>query len=251
MTEDENFISRWSRRKHRAAREAQGARPAPATGSSATGVEDVNVEDVNEAVSARANSPEPEASAKGPELAFDPASLPSIESITAESDIRPFLAPGVPPELSRAALRRVWTTDPAIRDFVGLSENAWDFNAPDSIAGFGRLEMTDELRRQVARIVVGSCSPDEKGASTSAPPAGQSAQATSELPSESAATPQGSDSGAEAMQPGFPRESVDQPKAQPAIGHGAVEAVAAQQGPPEPENVRVAAKPAHGRALPK
>jgi hypothetical protein len=87
------------------------------------------------------------------DLAFDLTKLPPIESITAESDIRAFLAPGVPLELTRAALRRAWAADPKIRDFIGLSENAWDFNAPDAITGFGPLEMTDELRRRIAQMV--------------------------------------------------------------------------------------------------
>ena len=85
--------------------------------------------------------------------AFDPLSVPSIESISADTDIRCFLAPGVPPELTRAALRRAWAADPKIRDFVGLADYDWDFNAPGSMAGFGSLEMTDELRRMAARIV--------------------------------------------------------------------------------------------------
>ena len=63
----------------------------------------------------------------------DAASLPPIGSIGAASDIRPFLEPGVPQDLARAALRRAWTVDPAIRDFVGLSENFWDFNASDAL----------------------------------------------------------------------------------------------------------------------
>jgi Protein of unknown function (DUF3306) len=54
--------------------------------------------------------------------------LPPIESIGAGSDIRAFLAPGVPAELTRAALRRAWMVDPAIDDFVGLSENPEDFS---------------------------------------------------------------------------------------------------------------------------
>lgn len=29
--------------------------------------------------------------------------------------------------------------DPVIRDFIGLSENSWDFTDPDSIPGFGSL----------------------------------------------------------------------------------------------------------------
>src|SRR5207302_4676808 len=74
------------------------------------------------------------------------ASLPPIESLDASSDITPFLAPGVPAELTRRALRHAWHTDPAIRDFVGLSENAWDFNAPGGVPGFGPLTPED-IRR--------------------------------------------------------------------------------------------------------
>jgi hypothetical protein len=74
---------------------------------------------------------------------FDPASLPSIDSITAETDIVAFLKSGVPTELTRAALRRAWTSDPAIRDFIGIAENQWDFNDPNGMAGFGRLDASE------------------------------------------------------------------------------------------------------------
>ena len=84
---------------------------------------------------------------------FDPASLPPIESITAASNISAFLGPGVPEEMTRAALRRAWATDPTIRDFVGLAENQWDFTKPDGVPGFGALELTPQLRRMVARLV--------------------------------------------------------------------------------------------------
>jgi hypothetical protein len=47
-----------------------------------------------------------------PEAPFDPASLPSIESIVADTDIIAFLHAGVPAELTQAALRRAWTSDP-------------------------------------------------------------------------------------------------------------------------------------------
>src|SRR5215207_2247617 len=80
------------------------------------------------------NAVSPAAGAKP--TAFDPSSLPSLESIGADSDIRAFLAPAVPAELSRAALRRAWAADPAIREFVGLAENAWDFNVPGALHGF-------------------------------------------------------------------------------------------------------------------
>jgi hypothetical protein len=68
---------------------------------------------------------------------FDAPNSPPIESIGPGSDIRPFLKPGVAQDLTRAALRRAWAADPAIRDFIGLSENSWDLNAPDAVPGFG------------------------------------------------------------------------------------------------------------------
>jgi Protein of unknown function (DUF3306) len=92
-----------------------------------------------------------EAPAEPPAI-VDPKNLPPIESIDATTDIRAFLAPGVPAELTRAALRRAWTSDPAIRDFVGIAENQWDFTNPDSVPGFGALELSEEIHRMVARL---------------------------------------------------------------------------------------------------
>src|SRR5262245_15262393 len=34
---------------------------------------------------------------------------------------------------------RVLWADPSVRNFVGVSENGWDFNRPESIPGFGTL----------------------------------------------------------------------------------------------------------------
>jgi hypothetical protein len=73
------------------------------------------------------------------EFLLDVANLPPIESIGSGSDIRPFLAAGVPADLTRAALRRAWSSDPAFRDFVGLSENSGDFNEPDAVPVVGLL----------------------------------------------------------------------------------------------------------------
>src|SRR4051794_6524471 len=135
MTE-EDFLKRWSRRK----READAGKtipPEPKTD---------RIESTVESAAARK-------SADTPEAEFDPATLPPIDSITAVSDITAFLRAGVPAELTRAALRRVWTTDPAIRNFVGLAENAWDFTDPNAMPGFGPLESTDEVRRMIAQVV--------------------------------------------------------------------------------------------------
>jgi TorA maturation chaperone TorD len=78
-----------------------------------------------------------------PATTFDLASLPPLQSITAGTDIRSFLESTVPAELTRAALRRAWVTDPAIRDFIGIAENQWDFNDPAAMPGFGPLRAGD------------------------------------------------------------------------------------------------------------
>jgi Protein of unknown function (DUF3306) len=157
MSDRETFLARWSRRKNAAAAEtadaqfpampASGGPEAPVEGmepaSGAGGIEDLHGKDAAPAV----RRPD------GVEPLFDLKNLPAIESIAADTDIRAFLAPGVPPELVRAALRRAWAADPKIRDFVGLADYDWDFNAPGSMAGFGPLEMTEELRQVAARII--------------------------------------------------------------------------------------------------
>ena len=137
---DEDFLKRWSRRKRDVAKEEAARTPAPDA----------------------AEAPEPSAPDET-ETQFDPASLPPIESITALSDVTAFLREGVPAELTRAALRRVWTADPAIRDFVGLAENAWDFTDPNAMPGFGPLEATEEVRQMIARVVgeIGKAAPSE------------------------------------------------------------------------------------------
>ena len=84
------------------------------------------------------------------ESPFNATNLAPIESIGAGSDIRPFLTSGVPADLTRAALRRAWSTDPAIRDFIGLSENSWDFDGPEGVPGFGPLT-TEGPGRLLAR----------------------------------------------------------------------------------------------------
>lgn len=130
--DDDDFLSRWSRRKQAAAAEAKRARDVPPEQQPAA----------------------PPQSAATAEPEFDVSTLPPIDQITAITDVRDFLRSGVPVELTRAALRRAWSADPAIRDFVGLAENAWDFTAPDTIPGFGPLEASpEEIRRLVDRIV--------------------------------------------------------------------------------------------------
>jgi hypothetical protein len=140
MSEPEGFLERWSRRKRESAdppTAAQAAAPAP--NAPATG-------DGPAPAGARA-SDDAEA------ISVDLSKLPSLDDITATTDIRAFLAPGVPPELTRAALRRAWVTDPAIRDFVGLQEYDWDFNNPAGRHGFGELPADLDVKKLAARIL--------------------------------------------------------------------------------------------------
>jgi hypothetical protein len=135
MSNDTDFLARWSRRKHDAATDKiKRSKP---DGISA---------DVVSETSADSLAPDEN------RQPFDAASLPTIESIGAESDIRAFLETGVPDDLARAALRRVWSLDHTIRDFVGLSENSWDFNAPGAMAGFGPIE-GEEAGRLLTRLL--------------------------------------------------------------------------------------------------
>jgi len=137
MSEDKSreakFLARWSRRKQEASTSGK---------ASGTAMHD-----------AEQSASQPVV--KGKEE-FDLSSLPSIDSITSATDIKAFLRKGIPQELTRAALRRAWSADPAIRDFVGLAENAWDFNDPSAMPGFGALDCSEEeLATLVDRIVGG------------------------------------------------------------------------------------------------
>ena len=127
MSESEGFLTRWSRLKQ---------------------------ESHSERV------PERDEELKTPEDATPPApvdltTLPDLDSIGPDSDIRPFLQPGVPQELTGAALRNAWVADPLIRDFVEIADNQWDFNAESGIPGFGSLGSADYARRLVARAMEG------------------------------------------------------------------------------------------------
>jgi hypothetical protein len=142
---DDNFLSRWSRRKREIAKaDAQEAQLPP---------EPLPTEplpsDAQRADALAEAAPEAE-----PDSEVDLSSLPSLESITGSTDITCFLRRGVPDELARSALRKAWVSDPTIRDFIGIAENQWDFNDAASIPGFGALDVApDEVRQMAAKLV--------------------------------------------------------------------------------------------------
>jgi hypothetical protein len=142
VTTSETFVSRWARLKRNADIQRR-------------------IEPAGDPLLLPAADPSPcvaEATIAQPRIdavddPFDPSSLPSIETITVNTDIRGFLQSRVPAELTRAALRQAWASDPAIRDFIGIAENQWDFNDPDSIPGFGPLLESDNLPGLLAQAL--------------------------------------------------------------------------------------------------
>jgi len=135
----ENFVSRWARLKRgsetRRGPESIGDEP-PADAAAPVGAVAISGDRQDDEI-----IDEP----------FDLASLPSIETITVNTDIRGFLQSRVPVELARAALRQAWASDPAIRDFIGIAENQWDFNDPNAIPGFGPLQQGDNVPAVLAQ----------------------------------------------------------------------------------------------------
>src|ERR1700722_13016867 len=139
MTVPENFVSRWARLKSEADTEpkAELVGRGPRRGAGASEMSSRQQKDgvVDEP--------------------FDQASLPSIETIAFDTDIRGFLQSRVPAALTRAALRQAWASDPAIRDFIGIAENQWDFNDPTAMPGFGPMRETDNVPALLARALSG------------------------------------------------------------------------------------------------
>jgi hypothetical protein len=116
MTGEEPFIKRWSRLKHERRDEPKsepekrlgerlgdrlGKRPGDRLG-----------ERLGERPGERLKTePAPPADAGDPDVI---AKLPPIESLGEHSDYSPFMREGVPMPLRLAALRKLWTSDPAL-----------------------------------------------------------------------------------------------------------------------------------------
>lgn len=120
----DTFLRRWSRRKA----EARHAVDEPAAPD-------------------QAPAPQP-ASLTDEEI----AALPKIESLTAETDVTAFMRRGVPDALRKAALRRAWMVDPAIRDFVGHARDYdYDWNG-GVVPGRGPLQ-PEEVAAMMRRLL--------------------------------------------------------------------------------------------------
>lgn len=105
--------------------------------------------------------------------------LPAIEDLTADSDITGFLRKGVSEDLKRLALRRMWSLDPQIRDFIEVAENQYDWNAVDGVPGFGALDSGTDVQALLAQAT-GAASPN--------PPLEESSTVVADTPADLTAT---------------------------------------------------------------
>jgi hypothetical protein len=220
----ENPLARWSRRKS----DARAGQP----NESVPG---------DEPVAAASNAPAPD----DDQRPFDPASLPPIEAIDDKTDLRGFLARGVPAELTRAALRRGWSSDPGIRDFIGLSENSWDFNAPEGISGFGSL--TPEDVQRLAHAVAGAETTGEAMPMFAATPSSNESKAQT---AECTPSPQQLQTGSDS-QKNWPSDLAQQHHAgSEQCAHADGAATPAERSAPGPDRHRPSRR-SHGGALPR
>ncbi len=112
----EGFLSRWSQRKQ--AVEQASVEPTEAP-QALDGAREEGAEHL----------PEPAAvdSTTGEATKVDPADLPDIDSLDADSDFTVFMDKGVPEAVTRRALRRLWRLDPVFGHLDGLNDYDLDY----------------------------------------------------------------------------------------------------------------------------
>jgi len=123
----EGRLARWSRLKQETTTEA------PVRGGAAS---PIAIDDSPDGglPDTRPSEPTPEAEADGAATEAIVAELPPVETLDGGSDYTGFLADGVPEELTRAALRRLWRTDPVFANLDGLNDYDEDFSIITPIA---------------------------------------------------------------------------------------------------------------------
>ncbi len=115
MTDEKSFLSRWSQRKA-----VETKRPT----KEETTDSEMTVEMTPDPVAEKAVEPVEETAA-------DP--LPDIESLGKDSDYTGFMKEGVPDQLRKLALRKLWQSDPAFAFRDGLDDYDEDFNLAEGI----------------------------------------------------------------------------------------------------------------------
>ncbi|WP_135078959.1 DUF3306 domain-containing protein [Terasakiella sp. SH-1] len=133
----EGFLSRWSRRKTETE-----------TKEEVHPVEAPAVQCVEETAEAQSLAPIEEIPAEEQEAIV--ADLPDIESLTEESDFSAFMKQGVPEELQKLALRKLWKSSPIFANLDGLNDYDEDFSIITPLAE-GVAEELQKLMKENSR----------------------------------------------------------------------------------------------------
>ena len=157
-------LNRWSQRKAAARR---GAPPEDTVPDRRPDAEEAAPAEQAPA----AEAPATEASPAAEEM---PA-LPPVEELTAESDYTVFLADHVPEAIKRAALHKLWRSDPVLANLDGLNDYDEDYNLANSLIASVRTAYkvgkgyVDEAEEKLAQAKTGQTG-DAAESGSGAPP---------------------------------------------------------------------------------
>ena len=177
MSEERKILSRWSERKAAARRG------------------DVPPEPADEAPAPAATPDQAAPTDAAASTDEDLPALPPINELTAESDYTVFLGEKVPEQLRRAALRKLWASDPVFANLDGLNDYDEDYNLATTVIGAvqsawqaGR-GYADEVEEKIEKVEEALGSSETSQAQEPAEAQKNESQATS----ESASAPQDGD----------------------------------------------------------
>lgn len=172
MADEDDFLSRWSRRKRRVAEEEpEAVQP--------------------DSVSAEA---EPETEEEEAAL-LERLGLPVPETLGPGDDFQPFMKAGVPGFLRRRALRVLWRSNPVLANLDGLNDYDDDFTSP---------ELTKKVLATAYQVGKGIVS---RGFDEAAPD-----DARTEETSEDPVEPPGAEAAVEKDETGQPDEGQPEPR---------------------------------------
>ncbi len=120
MAREERFLARWARRK-------AATRQAAKTKSAGQSLPEEALSEEEKGGNSSLLSPH-ERGRENPEAVREALDLPDPQSLDRDSDYTVFLREGVPEELKRLALRRLWDSDPIFGEVDGLLEYGEDFS---------------------------------------------------------------------------------------------------------------------------
>ncbi len=164
MADDENFLSRWSRRKRQAregARDPEGKGAPPGSSPSPA--------------AAPAHAPAAASAPVAPLAVEDARPLPAVQSLTAESDFSPFMDAKVDGDVRRQALKTLFS-DPRFNAMDMLDVYVDDYSKPDPLPDgwLAKLEQAgrlgdragrdrEEAARDAERLAASSPGPEADG----------------------------------------------------------------------------------------